>query len=136
MTSSRFTAPICGASAAVAADPMIEPSVPPTPMNPNSRLACSLRNTSAMRHQKIDVLNSANTVVQTKNARPIQTSTVDPSAARHEPQHAVEHQQIRDEEMIRDRNDAPNRKPHDEPENIGLSSSVAVSVPRRATEAS
>ena len=69
------------ASAAVVADPMIEPSVPPTPMKPNRRLACSLLNVSAIRHQKIDVLNSANTVVHTKNARPIQTSTVEPSAA-------------------------------------------------------
>ncbi len=33
-----------------------------------------------MRHQKIDVLNSANTVVQTKNTRPIQTSAAEPSA--------------------------------------------------------
>src|ERR1043166_367747 len=50
-TSSIFTAPIRGANAAVAAEPAIEPSVPPTPMKPNIRLACSLRNASAIRHR-------------------------------------------------------------------------------------
>src|SRR3954453_2298261 len=59
-TSSMFTAPICGASAAVAAEPMMDPAVPPTPMKPKRRFACSLRQTSAISVQKIDVLNSAN----------------------------------------------------------------------------
>ena len=79
-TSSSVIAPMRVASAAVA-DPVIEPSVPPTPMNPNIRLACSLLNVSAIRHQKIDVLNSANTVVHTKNARAVHTSTTEPSFA-------------------------------------------------------
>ena len=69
------------ASAAAVAEPAIEPSVPPTPMKPNIRFACSLLNVSAIRHQKIDVLNSANTVVHTKNVRDVQTSTDDPSLA-------------------------------------------------------
>jgi hypothetical protein len=73
--------PTLFAKAAVAADPEIEPSVPPTPMKPNSRFASSLRNVSAIKHQKIDVLNSAKTVVQMKKARPAHTSTLDPSAA-------------------------------------------------------
>src|SRR5215213_1272268 len=77
-TSRMFTAPSVGASAAVTADPTIEPSVPPTPMKPKRRFACSLRNASAIKHQKIDVLNSAKTVVHTKKARPIQMSTVEP----------------------------------------------------------
>src|SRR5690348_11865291 len=79
-TSNKFSVPIRGANDAVTADPMIDPNVPPTPMNPNIRFACSLRKLSAIRHQKIDVLNSAKTVIQTKNARPVQMSTVDPSA--------------------------------------------------------
>src|ERR1700712_1962301 len=78
-TSNTFTAPILLARAAVVADPSNEPSVPPTPINPNNRLACSLLNESAIKHQKIDVLNSANTVTHTKNVRPIHTSAVDPS---------------------------------------------------------
>src|SRR6185503_11769344 len=64
-TSSMFTAPTNGASEAVAADPMIDPAVPPTPMNPNTRFACSLRHESAISVQKIDVLNNAYTVIQT-----------------------------------------------------------------------
>src|SRR5215813_177413 len=78
-TSSTLTAPIRLASDAVAAEPMIEPSVPPTPMKPNSRLPWSLLNESAIKHQKIEVLKSAKTDSQTKNTRPIQTSVVDPS---------------------------------------------------------
>src|SRR3954468_9137569 len=80
-TSSTFTAPNLGASAAVSADPLSDPNDPPTAMNPNSRFACSLVNASAIKHQKIEVWNSANTVIHTKNARPIHTSTVDPSPA-------------------------------------------------------
>src|SRR5215467_1313611 len=78
-TSSTLTAPMRLASDAVAAEPMIEPSVPPTPMKPNSRLPWSLLNESAIKHQKIEVLKSAKTDSQTKNTRPIQTSVVDPS---------------------------------------------------------
>src|SRR4029079_7959586 len=77
--SSTLTAPIVGASAAVTADPMMEPRVPPTPINPNRRFACSLRNESAIRVQKIEVLNNAKTLVHSKTTRPIQMSIVEPS---------------------------------------------------------
>ena len=49
------------------------PSVPPTPMNPNSRFPCSLRNTSTSTAQNVDTTNRLYTLVQTKNARPTQT---------------------------------------------------------------
>ena len=78
-TSSRFTGPMRGASVAVTVDPAIEPSVPPTPMKPNRRFAWSLRKTSAMKHQKIDVPKKASTLVHTKKARPVQMSVADPS---------------------------------------------------------
>ena len=67
------------ASVAVTALPAIDPNVPPTPMKPNSRFAWLPRNTSAMKHQKSDVTNRLNMLVQTKNARPVQRSTADPS---------------------------------------------------------
>ena len=78
--SSRFAVPMVGANRAVAAEPSTEPSVPPTAMKPNSRLACSLRNESAMNAQKIDTTNRLKTLVHTKNTRPIQMSPTDPSA--------------------------------------------------------
>ena len=80
-TSRRFTAPRRGARSAVAPEPTIEPTVPPTPMKPKSRFACSLRKTSAMNDQKIETTNMLNTLVQTKKARPVQRSTTDPSPA-------------------------------------------------------
>jgi hypothetical protein len=64
-TSSRFIVPSRSASTAVTPDPVIDPSVPPTPMKPNSRFACSLRKTSAMKHQKTDVMKRLKTLVQT-----------------------------------------------------------------------
>ena len=79
-TSSRFTLPMCRASTVVAADPVTDPSVPPTAMKPNNRFACSLRKKSAMKPQNTDTTNRSKTLVQMKKARPIQTSPREPSA--------------------------------------------------------
>lgn len=64
-TSSRLTVPIVPASAPVAAAPAIAPRVPPTPMNPKSRLACSLVKRSAISDQKTETTNRLNTLIQT-----------------------------------------------------------------------
>jgi hypothetical protein len=63
-TRKRLTVPSRGASDAVTTDPHTEPNVPPTPMKPNNRFACSLRNTSAMKDQNTDVMNRLKTLVQ------------------------------------------------------------------------
>ena len=63
-TRKRLTVPSRCARTAVTAEPVIEPRVPPTPMKPKSRFACSLRNTSAIRHQNTDVMNKLKTLVQ------------------------------------------------------------------------
>ena len=72
-----FSSPMLLVNEAVTALPATEPSVPPTPMKPNNRLACSLLNTSAMKHQNSDVTNRLNMLVHTKNARPVQRSVAE-----------------------------------------------------------
>ncbi len=69
-----FTVPIRSTSVAVTPAPTIPPKVPPTPMKPNSRLACSLLKRSAMKHQNTDTTNRLKTLIQTKNTRLSQTS--------------------------------------------------------------
>src|SRR5260370_31826035 len=73
-TRSSRVVPIRTANPAVKADPQIDPTVPPIPMNPNSRLPCSLRKLSAMKDQKTETTNRLYTLVQMKNTRPSQGS--------------------------------------------------------------
>jgi hypothetical protein len=72
-TRSRFAAPTLSTSSAVIAEPLIEPSVPPTAMKPKSRFACPLRKVSAMNCQNTDSTNRLKTLVQMKKPRPAHT---------------------------------------------------------------
>ena len=78
------------ASSAVAAEPEIEPSVPPTPMKPKSRFACPLRKPSAITDQNTDVTNTAYMLVHAKKRRPVHASPGEPaSRARQTNQNAM-----------------------------------------------
>jgi ferredoxin len=48
--------------------PRILPSDPPAAINPNSRLPCSVAYRSDMKVQKMDTVNTENTVIQMKKA--------------------------------------------------------------------
>ncbi len=63
------------------AEPVIAPIVAPAAMKPNSRLPCSVENTSTIVAQKIETTNRLNTDSQTKKARPIHTCRSGPATA-------------------------------------------------------
>ena len=64
-TSIRFMEPNTPARANVAPAPAIVPMLAPLAMKANSRGACALLNTSAIRLQKTETWKSENTLIQT-----------------------------------------------------------------------
>ena len=66
---SRLTGPSRTESPMVMIGPRSEPAVPPAPMKPKRRLACSLLKRSAMNDQNTATAKRLKTLTQTKNTR-------------------------------------------------------------------
>src|ERR1700679_1523954 len=75
-TNSRLVGPSGTETPTVIAGPSRVPAVPPAPMNPNSRLPCSLVNRSAISDQNTATTNRLNTLTQTKNTRATSTEDI------------------------------------------------------------
>ena len=70
-TRRRGTGPSVFARVAVIAPPAIPPRVPPSPIAPKRRLACSDRKRSARKPQKTETMSRLNVLTKTKKKRAV-----------------------------------------------------------------
>ena len=84
-TGNRLTGPIRGARSAVTAGPTSAPALPPAAMKPNSRRACSSRQTSAMKLQNTDTTKRLKTLSQMKKAAGAQAGAPTPRSSAKSP---------------------------------------------------